>query len=341
MPSTPLPTLLRCSHVSKAYGKKPILQDVSFEVQQEEIFGILGTGGSGKTALLHLLVGFDEPLTGTIEYRAPHVLDMSGAFRSLAEVLPEVKKQFGFAAQEPSFYPLLTVRENLQHFAAMYGLSGDVQRTNVKILMTLMDLVAVQDTRAMHLSHSQKKRLDIACAVIHDPKIVILDEPTLDVDSLVKAKIWEFIRRINEKGTTVIVTSNDGEELEGICSRMLMLYNGRVLKIAKPKELRAYHSKLQEIHLQTHSGSYDLILKLLEKEHTKLDIKKITVKDNRLMVTTPNIEASAMFILKSIKESGDALTDIAVARPTLEEVFEQLIQEANKEINKETNKGSK
>ncbi|MBI2548401.1 ABC transporter ATP-binding protein [Candidatus Woesearchaeota archaeon] len=332
MPSTSLPTLLRCSHLSKAYGKKPILQDISFEVQREEIFGILGTGGSGKTALLHLLVGFDEPLTGTVEYRAQHVLDMGDAapFRSVVEILPELKKQFGFAAQEPSFYPLLTVRENLAYFAAMYGLSGDVQQTNIKILMALMDLLTVPDTRAMYLSHSQQKRLDIACAVIHDPKIVILDEPTLDVDSFVKGKIWEFIRKMNEKGTTVIITSNDGEELEAICSRILMLYNGRVLKIAKPKELRAYHSKLQEIHLQTQSGSYDLLLKLLEKEHTKLDIKKVTVKDGHLILTTPNLEASALFALKSIKESGDALLDISVARPTLKEVFEQLIEEANK-----------
>jgi ABC-2 type transport system ATP-binding protein len=320
--------IIKLQNVTKRFGRKVVLHDVNLELFSGEIFGVIGLSGSGKTTLLNTVIGFLQPEGGDVLYKLEHLLeykDDKNSFRSVFKSSDDVKRSFGFAAQTPSFYNKLTAVENLAYFGNLYNLSADVRKTNTEILLQLMGLYDSRHVQAAFLSGGMQKRLDIACALIHDPKVLILDEPTADLDPLLRKQMWHLIKQINEKGTTIMLSSHFLDELELLCDRVGILYDGKIIMAGSPNEVKNYYSKDEEIRLETSPGHYAKIVNALKRETKTLGIKKMAIEDNKLIVYTQHAERSLHQVLHILEESEELLLDVVVEKPTLQEVLEKLI----------------
>ncbi len=302
--------------VSKSFGENHVLRDVSLKVEQGEILGIIGSSGSGKTTLLNLLVGFLRPDRGMVTYTQYDAAGNGRAFNILLKPLV-VNKSYGFAAQTPSFYEKLTVRENLEYFAQMYDLSGRAIRSNVDVLLRLMGLKASQYVMAKDLSGGMKRRLDIACAMVHNPAVLILDEPTADLDPVLRNQIWEVVRRINMRGTTVVLSSHHLNELDTLCSRIAIVKDGRLVDVDTPDKLKLKYNKEQEIMVESYPGSYAKIVPKLKGKN----ITGVARQGTYLTIRTEEPERIIKEVLTLLEKAGEQLLDIRLNKPNLDDVF--------------------
>jgi len=320
-------TVIKVEKVTKRFGKKTVLNDVNLDIMSGEIFGIIGMSGSGKTTLLNTIIGFLQPEAGDVRFKLEHLLNFSNdseQFRSVFSNELDVKTTIGFAAQSPSLYSKLSCSENLDYFGYLYNLSRDVRRTNIEILLKLMGIYDSRDVQAGNLSGGMLKRLDIACALIHDPKILILDEPTADLDPLLRKQMWRLIKQINQKGTTIILSSHFLDELEMLCDRVGILMNGQIIMAGTPNEIKTHYSKDEEIQLETTPGKYKEIIEKLKPMSKNLSISSMDTKDNKLVIYTTSPERSLHRVLHIVEELGEIMIDVVVEKPSLQEVLEKL-----------------
>jgi ABC-2 type transport system ATP-binding protein len=232
------------------------------------------------------------------------------------------KSIFGFASQDPSFYEMLTVKENLMHFGSLYRLPSKALKSNVEILLALMDLKQSQNTLGGKLSGGMERRLDIACALIHDPEILILDEPTSDLDPILRDHIWSLVRKINRKGTTIILASHHLSEVETFCSRIAIIKEGILIDVDTPSRLKAKHADSEEIVIQTYPGNYGNIAKALKRPGGKVFEVKIRGSELAIYCSQPN--AVLLELLHALETLDEELIDIRVSRPGLDELFLKL-----------------
>ncbi len=228
-------TLLKVANLTKFYGKKLVLNSVNLDINEGEIFGLVGSSGAGKTTLLECIVGFND-------FDQGDVLVSSGAqfggFFTSSKKFKGMKKRFGFASQCPSFYSKLTVKENLEYFGSLYGMSKAMLRNNVDVIINLIGLHGEGSTLAGNLSGGMQKRLDIGCALIHGPRILILDEPTADLDPVSRKQMTELIKRINVQGTTVIIASHVFDEVEQLCNRISIVHGKTIRAVGNLESLK-------------------------------------------------------------------------------------------------------
>jgi len=327
--------IFKVTKLSKVFDRRIILDDIELEINAGEIFGIIGASGSGKTTLLNTLVGFLKPEAGDVQFRTEHLLEHkdSHIFRSVFKHPDELKRIIGMASQTPSFYNTLTVKENILYFGALYGLSKDTLKSNATTLINLMDLQGSENRKAQNLSGGMQRRLDMACALVHDPKILILDEPTADLDPLLRNHIWRLVRKINKRGTTIILASHHLSELENLCSRIAILKEGKMLAIGTPNEIKERFSKHEEIHLETFPGNYSLIADIKDKDVLK-EIAKIEDKGTKLVIYTSKPEIVLNELMKKLEAHKETIVDLKVTKPTLDEIF-IMITESDKDVEEE------
>ena len=313
--------IFKIKKISKVYERRIVLDDVDLEINAGEIFGIIGASGSGKSTLLNILIGFLKPETGDVEFRTEHLLESkdSHVFRSVLKNPEDLKRIVGMASQEPSFYDTLTVKENLKYFGTLYGLSSDTLKANVSTLINLMDLQGAENKKAKNLSGGMQRRLDMACSLIHDPKILILDEPTAGLDPLLRNHIWRLVRKINKRGTTIVLASHHLSELETICTRIAILKEGKLLAVGTPNEIKERFSKNEEIHLETFPGNYDVLSNFSDSDSK--DIIRIEDRGTKLVIHTTKPEAILGKLIKKLEEHKETIVDLKVTRPTLDEIF--------------------
>ena len=315
----PETAFIRVNGISKAFNKKTILENIRFEVRPGEIFGIIGMSGAGKTTLLNLIVGFLHPNTGDVVLGLP-----DGRNISVYQQPDLIKSLFGFSTQTPSFYEKLTVEENLAHFGELYGLPPGkiIARTNY--LLNLIGLTESKHAMAQNLSGGMQKRLDIACALIHDPKMLVLDEPTADLDPILRVQLWNLIRQINKKGTTIIIASHFIDEIEFLCNRIAILRKNRITEIGTSDELIGIYSKKFEIVLETASKQYEPIIKALKRKRV---IDKHRYKQDSVILYTKKPRAALNQITKLLSSKKQAVRKIVLSKPTLSEVFEAFVKQ--------------
>ncbi|MED4990417.1 ABC transporter ATP-binding protein [Parageobacillus toebii] len=216
---------IRMEHVSKRFGKKTVIEDVSLDVYGGEIFGMLGPSGAGKTTIVKMIAGIDEATHGTI-----HVLNTK---------MPnlQVMKRIGFMAQSDALYGELTALENLQFFASIYGLKGKKQKQRIHEVMELVNLTDHIKKPVHQYSGGMKRRLSLAISLLHEPEVLLLDEPTVGIDPVLRQAIWEELDRIRQNGTTIVVTTHVMDEAEK-CQRLAMIRDGRLIAVGSPAELK-------------------------------------------------------------------------------------------------------
>jgi ABC-2 type transport system ATP-binding protein len=323
-------TILKLDNISKSFGKFEVLKNINLEIPPGEIFGIIGPSGSGKTTFLNVTAGFVPPTKGNALFRLPHLLEYESGkgevnkFRSVIKFHDEIKNIIGFASQEPSFYGQLTLIENLDLFGSLYGLSADARETNSLILLKLMGLYEYRKNLAKNLSGGMQKRLDIACALIHDPKVLVLDEPTADLDPHLRHQMWSLIKKINSKGTTIILSSHFLDELEDMCDRVGILYNHQLTHVGSPAELKQLISCDDQIHIQTLKGDYNELTTEFSP-HEKYHITHIEDMGTELEIHTKHAHGVIEHMLKVLDQQRDVLVSLQINRPTLNQVFENLI----------------
>lgn len=337
--------LIKVRNLTVRFGTKTILDEVNVDINKNDIFGIVGLSGSGKTTLLNTIIGSLEPVSGEVFYKIePEIkkkrkkkgkksideLKPKAELKPVLKNLMRVRQVFGFAAQEPSFYPELTVVENLRYFSAMYNIPKETYDKNIDILLELVGLVHSKSLTADKLSGGMQKRLDIACSLVHNPKVLILDEPTADLDPILRRSMWNMINKINAKGTTIVVASHFLRDISTFCSRIGIIHNQKMMKVGTPEEIRDLYTKDEEIHLETHPGDYDAIIRALKKIKG-FKISKITNKGHELVIYTPDSIKVLHNLLHIIDKKKEHLIDVDVNKPTLREVFESFVKEDNKE----------
>jgi len=313
-----MPPLIQIKSVFKAFAKVEVLKNLNIDINSGEILGIMGLSGSGKTTLLKTMAGFYEPEEGQVLYYS----DKFKNYKSIHKNLLEISKIFGFSTQNPSFYPELTVGENLDYFGSLYGLSKKTRQTNTDHLLELTELSEFKHQLSKDLSGGMKKRLSIACSLIHKPKILILDEPTADLDPILRRETWQLIKGINKLGTTIIVASHFINELEQYCDRIALLHNSSIIKIGTPDELKAL-AKDEEIIVRSSPGDYEKIAREIGK-YASLKIKDMTIKENHLYITTPYGEKSTDALLKVTGKTNEKIIDLRMSKPPIKDIFESL-----------------
>ena len=311
--------IIKIENVSLTLGTHKILENLNLEINKGDIFGIIGPSGSGKTTLLNTIIGFYEPDNGDVKYQ----INEKDTFKSVLKNTNEVKTKFGFSSQIPSFYDKLTVDENLLYFSELYEVEKELIKENIDAILRLIDLTNARKYVAGDLSGGMKKRLDIGCAFIHSPNILILDEPTSDLDPFLRKQIWSLIKRINEKGRTIIISSHSLEELEYLCDRIAIIKEGKVIESGRVSELKKRYNEGDEIHLESSPGNYEKIITYLKKD--KKNIRKIENTGHKLILQTTKSETVLRDILHSLEINGENLLSVDVKKTSLNEIFELII----------------
>ena len=225
--------LIQFKKVTKRFGKNTVLDSINLTIPEKKITGIIGASGEGKTTILKLLIGFYKPTEGEINYLR----------RSIFKEMAQINKYFGYATEDGSFYEKLTVRENLFYFGRLYGLKKAEIKQRVEELINLVELQKAVNTLAGNLSIGMKKRLDVACSLIHRPQVLIMDEPTADLDPLLREEMLDLIKKINKDGTTIIITTQILGEFDQICDRIAILYNEKIVEEDKPSKIKSKYRK--------------------------------------------------------------------------------------------------
>jgi len=213
-------------NVSKSYGKKIVLDQINFDVENGQIYGFIGPSGAGKTTLIKMVVGMDMPDTGEI-----HVLN-----KKMPNL--ELLQEIGYMAQSDALYDELTGKENLEFFAALYKLNRKEVKERITYTADLVNLTEDLNKKVSAYSGGMKRRLSLAIALIQNPKILILDEPTVGIDPELRLSIWnELLRLKSKEGKTIIVTTHVMDEAER-CDFVAMVRDGRILTSGTPRELK-------------------------------------------------------------------------------------------------------
>lgn len=312
--------ILKIEKISKSFGDNEVLKGISLDIIKGEIIGLIGASGAGKTTFLNTIIGFLKPDEGDVLFRLNHLLPYENnyVYKSVFKRQRSMKQTYGFASQSPSFYGELTTKENLEYFGALHNLSREIIRSNVATLLNLMDLDNATHVKSKNLSGGMERRLDIACALIHDPDILILDEPTADLDPLLRSHIWDIVKKINKKGTTIILSSHHLSELESLCDRIVILKDSKIFAIGDPTELKKRFKVEKEITIQTKPGNYEDLLKKIRKSKTILATK---IEKEILHILTTNPEKTLTDIVSALKELKEELIYVNVRGASLDDVF--------------------
>lgn len=226
-------------NVNKSFGKKIVLKDINFTIQEGNIYGFIGPSGSGKTTLVKMIVGMDVPNKGSV-----YLLDKQMPNLNLLQ-------EIGYMAQSDALYTSLTGKENLTFFASLFKLNKKERQQRIAYAAGLVNLTEHLNKRVSAYSGGMKRRLSLAIALIQNPKILILDEPTVGIDPELRLSIWnELLRLKNEEGKTIIVTTHIMDEAER-CDCIAMIRNGAIIASGTPRQLKEHYSvnNLDEVFL--------------------------------------------------------------------------------------------
>jgi ABC-2 type transport system ATP-binding protein len=218
-----MPTSIEVNEVRKWYGDTHAVDGVSFTVEAGEFFGILGPNGAGKTTTLEIAEGLRKPDSGTVS-----LLGMSPWPRN-----PKLLPRIGVQLQSSSFFERLTTREQIRTFASLYGVAPGTADQ----MLEVVGLADKAQTRTEQLSGGQRQRLSIACALVHGPDIVFLDEPTAALDPQARRNLWDLLRDISAQGRTVVLTTHHMDEAEVLCDRVAIMDEGKILQLGPPAAL--------------------------------------------------------------------------------------------------------
>jgi ABC-2 type transport system ATP-binding protein len=230
---------IKLQELTKYYkgNPEPAIKSISLDIFRDEIFGLLGPNGAGKTTTISILCGLFAPTSGTITIDG---LDIRSD-------LHRIKKIIGVVPQEVALYPTLTAMENLTFFGNMYNLRGKELKDRIMDRLVVFGLERFAKKKVDTFSGGMKRRLNLIAGLLHEPKVLFLDEPTVGIDVQSRIVILEYLKALNKLGTTIIYTSHYMEEAENLCTRVAIIDRGSIISIGKPNELVADHPEFKNL----------------------------------------------------------------------------------------------
>jgi len=301
-------------NLKKRYGTVEAVKDVSFKVEPGEIFGLLGPNGAGKTTTLRSLCTLTTPDAGIIEVSGISVINNPRAAR----------KRLGYVAQEVALDKVLTGRELLQLQAALYHLPGAVGKQRVNTVLELLGLQEYADKKTGTYSGGLRKRLDLAAGLLHSPDVLVLDEPTVGLDIESRFVVWDFLRKLRQAGTTVVITSHYLEEIDALADRVAIIDRGVVIASGTPSQLKdkvggdRITLRIREFSpVEEAEKAKDLLKSLSFVQEVIIN----SAQGNSLnLVVTPQNDA-LISIQQSLNSAGLPIFGIAQSRPSLDDVY--------------------
>lgn len=303
--------MLVIDHITKSFGKKEIIKNVSFEVKKGETFGLLGPNGAGKSTTISMICGLISYDSGDIK--------VSG--KSVKEYPLEAKKKIGIVPQDIALYPTLSAKENLFFWGKMYGLNGKVAKERAEEVLAYVGLQDRGKDKIETFSGGMKRRINIGAALMHEPELLIMDEPTVGIDPQSRNHILETVKKLNEKGMTVIYTSHYMEEVEYLCERIAIVDHGKVIALGTKRELCNRLTDGFIVRLQLNRYSTELLQKLKALSVVE---RIIFDEDNRTIDIGLNGGESIGTVVSVVVENNAQILKLEVQEPNLEALFLQL-----------------
>jgi ABC-2 type transport system ATP-binding protein len=296
--------IIRTSELVKDYNGLRAVDHVSIEVKKGEIFGLLGPNGAGKTTLLSMLVTMRRPTSGSAEV---------GGF-DVSKQPSEVRRTIGMVFQDPSLDEELTAYENLELHAAMYGVEEGLPE-KIREVISLVGLEDRLHKVVKTFSGGMRRRLEIARGLLHRPRVLFLDEPTLGLDPQTRAAIWEYIKNLkNQYGMTIVLTTHYMEEADGMCDRVAIIDHGKIIALESPEKLK-----------NTLGGDTVTVTtakaKELAKAVEKAGAKECSVHDGKVTFCVASGEKMIPVIVGIAGKEDIEISSVSLHRPTLDDVF--------------------
>src|SRR4030095_14879967 len=306
---------IEVKNLTKRFGKFTSVDNISFDVKEGEVFGFLGANGAGKSTTIKMLCGILEPSGG----------DASVGGFSIKTESDKVKQNIGYMSQKFSLYSDLSVGENINFFGSVYGLTGDRFENRKKWVLKTAGLEARTNSLTGTLSTGYKQRLALGCAVIHEPKIVFLDEPTGGVDPISRKNFWDLINDLSHSGITVFVTTHYLDEAE-FCNRIMMIDSGKIIAGGSPNELKTKY--LTNPIIEVDSSAPDVAIRILDN----IEWIKNTAYFGEYIHMTLNTDESDEIkkriaqIQAELTKNGIVVNRIERIAASLEDVFVNLLE---------------
>ncbi len=299
--------IIEIRNLVKKYNDFIAVDNISLNIKQGEIYGLLGPNGAGKSTTISMLCGLIKPNSGDIK-----VLDVNGK-----RDFEKIKKNIGLVPQNIAVYGNFTAKENIKFFGELYGLRGNKLKEAVEIALEFTGLLEVKNKKASEYSGGMLRRLNIACAIVHRPKIVIMDEPTVGIDPQSRKHILNSIESLNKQGTTIIYTSHYMEEVESICSRVAIMDHGKVIVEGTKDELKNIVDDKKTLSLTL--KSYDEVVE--DKIKAIGGVISVCQEENVINITTDREVNNLDKIITYFSSNGISISDIGYQEVTLETVF--------------------
>lgn len=305
--------VIEAQGLSKHFGEHVVLRDLDLAVAAGEIFGLIGPSGSGKSTAIHLLCGHLRPSGGAVRVlgRAPDRFTTA------------IRRRIGYMPQGFVLYDDLTVEQNVAFAAGLYGLSEWRCRSRIRATLELVQLWEARKRPARAVSGGMRRRIALAAALVHDPDVLFVDEPTANLDPILRARLWEHFRSLRERGRALLVTTQYVDEAE-YCDRVGLMYGGALIAVGQPLSLRrqAFGGDVVEISVVRPSPGYVAAL---------ADVPGVRATEERgdepLRVTVDDANQAIPALLAALERGGATIRAVAPYQPSFDEVFIRLIEQ--------------
>jgi ABC-2 type transport system ATP-binding protein len=301
-------------HLQKRYGSVEAVKDVSFQIEPGDIFGLLGPNGAGKTTTLRIICSLAAPDSGRVEVSGISVVANPKA----------VRQRLGYVAQEAAPDKVLTGREMLELQAALFHIPRAAAKPRIEQTIDLLGLSEWADKKTGTYSGGLRKRLDLATGLLHQPDVLVLDEPTVGLDIESRVVVWNFLRKIREQGTTILITSHYLEEIDALADRVAIINKGIVIAAGTPSELKdrvGGDRVTLRIREFTAPAEAETVKSMLQAMPFVQEVIINTAQGNSLnLVVTPQSDA-LITIQQALRDAGLPTFGIAQARPSLDDVY--------------------
>ncbi len=302
-------SMIRVEELRKSYGRTLAVDGISFQARPGEIFGLLGPNGAGKTTTISILSGLLAPTAGSVTVDG----------RPMSPTAAAVKRTMGIVPQEIALYDELNARENLSFWGGLYGLSGSRLRGRVDEVLALIGLTDGAGDRVKTFSGGMKRRLNLGLGLVHEPTVLLLDEPTVGVDPQARINILEVIRQVAASGKTVLYTTHYMQEAEELCQRLAIMDHGRILAEGSVEELKRMVGEGEIVTVRGRFSAEEMRRSL----DGNVDVRAVSLEDHQAMLAVQGGRGSTR-VLQDLLARSLAIEEIAVRQPSLEQVFIKL-----------------
>lgn len=299
--------IIKITDLTKKYGSNIAVDKISLSINEGEIFGLLGPNGAGKSTTINSICGLLKINQGEILIDGINMMENS----------LEAKRRLGLVPQEIAIFENLTARENIEFFGKLAGLRGSLLKERVDEALEFVGLSDKAKGMPRGYSGGMKRRLNIACAIAHHPKIIILDEPTVGIDPQSRNHILDSVRKLNKMGSTILYTTHYMEEAEALCSRIAIMDHGRLIADGTKEELKKLVHEEEKILISGSDISFNALAEIKGLK-TVLDAQ---LNEGRLEIITSNTQLVLQDILFILSKHGIRVKGIEVVEPDLETVF--------------------